>query len=149
MISFQVERWGDVVDEMRPLWSLHWSEVSTDHDVVPLQINEPVYRAHDSAGTLLLVTMRVDGKLVGYHTTFLAPHLHSASTLYGFTDLYFILPEWRRGWLPVKLFRYVEDRLREAGVVKVTTATEEVLERGAIFRRLKYKKTETVYTKVL
>jgi GNAT superfamily N-acetyltransferase len=149
MISYQVEKWSSAVEEMRPLWEQHYSEIAYDQAEIPFFLNEAFYLAAETSGILLFVTVRDNGKLIGYSKNLLSRHPHHASSLFCFNDSYFILPEYRQGWIGVHLFRYAEDRMREAGVKKAVVSTQDNMDRGSVFKRLRYRKSGAVYTKVL
>ena len=95
MITYQREEWQDCLAEMEQLWPLHWEEVAADKDVIPLEPNYEMYDWIDQNGQLHVVTVRCDGKLIGYHTSIVRPHLHYKSSLSAFTDMYFIHPDYR------------------------------------------------------
>lgn len=149
MITYQREEWHDCLAEMEQLWPLHWEEVAADKDVIPLEPNYEMYDWIDQSGQLHVVTVRCDGKLIGYHTSIVRPHLHYKSSLSAFTDMYFIHPDYRKGMVGVKLFKEVEKSLKQRGVQKMFTGTKLSLDMGRLFEHLGWKETERLYTKVI
>jgi len=149
MITYQVESWFDVVDEMKHLWPAHWAEVATDHNTILLAPDYGLYEYYQKSGALHVVTVRENGAVIGYHISIVRPHLHYVNDLHGFTDVYYISPPQRKGWVGVKMFRYAERTLKSRGVKKIMTATKLHLDMGKIFERLGYRETERLYTKVL
>lgn len=149
MITYQREEWQDCLAEMEQLWPLHWEEVAADKDVIPLEPNYEMYDWIDQNGQLHVVTVRCDGKLIGYHTSIVRPHLHYKSSLSAFTDMYFIHPDYRKGMVGVKLFKEVEKSLKQRGVQKMFTGTKLSLDMGRLFEHLGWKETERLYTKVI
>lgn len=152
---FATERWRDAVEEMRPLMKLHWLEVARNHDCVKLDVDEKRYEDMDDSGVLHLLTARRDGKLIGYHVCIVSPHLHYASTLHGFTDVYWVAPEFRVGRTGLRLFEALArelDRIRiERGhkFMKLITATKLHMDQGRLFERLGYSPVERIYSKVI
>lgn len=149
MITYQVEAWSDIVDEMKHLWQSHWEEVAMDHETIKLAPDYGLYEYYESTGALHIVTVREKGSIVGYHISIVRPHLHYANDLHGFTDVYYVHPSKRNGWTGIKLFKFSDKTLKARGVKKVITATKLHLDMGLIFDRLGYRETERVYTKVL
>jgi GNAT superfamily N-acetyltransferase len=147
MITYQVEKWRDALPEMEPILVKHWHEVALGHDKVPLDIGREKYQALCDAGALHVATARDGGVLVGYHVAMVTPHLHYMSTMHGITDVYFILPEYRKGFTGIRLFKFVEAELRKLGVKKLFTGTKLHMDMGKIFERLGYVETERLYTK--
>jgi GNAT superfamily N-acetyltransferase len=149
MITYAVERWTDILEEIRPFAPLHWAELAVTQDDVPLDFDWDRFAAMDAAGTLHTVTVRLDGHLVGYHISLIGGHLHYKSTKHAMVDLYYLLPEHRRTKMGVGLFQFAERALRQVGVVKIITGTKVHLPNDALFERLGYQCTDRTYAKIL
>lgn len=149
MISFAVERWHDVKDEALPLLLRHWEEIAADKAEIPLAIDYASYDALDASGALHILVARKDGVMIGYYCAIIRSHLHYVTTLFAFTDIFFIAPEHRKGMAGVRLFREMEASLKVLGVKKVFGATKPWLDVGPIFERLGYTKHEIVYSKMI
>lgn len=152
---FAVERWRDLRVEMLPMLVKHWREIALNHADVPLDIDEKRYADMDEAGTLHIVTARKAGRLVGYHVAIISTHLHYASTLHSFTDVYYVAPEHRAGRMGLRLFQKVERELqveraaRGHAVMKLFTATKKHLDQSRLFEHLGYSSTEQLFTKII
>lgn len=149
MVTYQVEDWFDCVAEMKLLWPLHWEEVALNRDKIPLEPDMDSYEAYAKAGALHVVTIRADGKIVGYHVSVVRPHLHYKSSLSAFVDMYYLHPDFRQGMTGVRLFKEVEKSLKARGVQKMFTGTKLSLDMGRIFERLGWHETERLYTKYI
>lgn len=148
-ITYQVEKWRDALPEMEPILVQHWQEIALGHDKVPLDIGRDKYQALCDAGALHVVTVRDAGKMIGYHVAMVSGHLHYMSTLHGVTDVYYILPEYRRGSTGIRLFRYVREEMKKLGVKKLFTGCKLHTaggKSGKLFEYLGYTKTEELYT---
>jgi len=146
---YAVECWHDVKAEMVPLWERHWREVALNHAEVPLDVDHERYDAMADNGGLHVLTVRRNGKLIGYHIAIVSGHLHYKSTLHGITDVYWIAPECRHGVTAVRMFQAVERELKKLGVRKLFTATKLHLDQGSLFEHLGYKPVERLYAKIL
>lgn len=135
--------------EMRVLWPAHWEEIAINRDTIKLAPDYQSYEAFDDSGALHIVTAREGGKIAGYHISIVKTHLHYKNDLHGFTDVYYISPEYRQGWVGIKLFKYVEKTLKARGVKKLFTGTKLHLDMGPLFERMGWHETERLYTKVL
>lgn len=149
MITYQVEPWPDVVDALRPLWHAHWLEVGSDHDLVPLDVDEGAYLHLHRIGELSVLTVRRDGEIVGYHISIVRPHIRYRTTLVAITDVYYVRPDARRGMVGVNIFREAEKALVQRGVRKLFTGTKKSLDMSPILERLGYREAETVHTKII
>lgn len=149
MISYQSELLATCRDEIETLLPLHYDEIAVNKDVIPLDCNWAAYEKKERDGELHIITVRLDGRLIGYHVSFVTPHLHYKSTLMAFVDVYFLLKEHRRGRIGLGLFQEVEKSLKARGVVKVFSGTKLHSDISPLFERLGWHATETLFTKVL
>lgn len=148
-VTYQTEPLADCREEIAALLKLHWDEVALDHDAIPLDTDWTSYEQMDREGQLAILTARKDGRVIGYHVTIVKPHLHYASTLHGFVDVYFVHPDHRKGMTGVRLFIEAEKALAKRGVVKIFSGTKKHLDMSLIFERLGWRPTETLYSKVI
>jgi GNAT superfamily N-acetyltransferase len=150
MITYNVEAdWPAFRRDIEPLIELHWREIALDHNSIKLNPDWDEYDRMDKAGMLHLVSVRNDGAMVGYFIGIVRPHLHYKDSLTSFCDVVFIKPEYRQGMVGVKLFKEVTKSLKERGIQKVYLNTKAHHDFGVVLERLDYRKTETIYTKVV
>lgn len=149
MITYAVEDWFAVRDQMAPLWPKHWEEVAVNRDLIPLDPDFDSYDALARSGALHIVVARKAGEVVGYHFTIVKPHLHYRQSLSAFTDIYYIAPQYRTGRTPLRLFEFVEKTLKARGVQKMFTGTKLSLDAGPLFEKMGWTETERLYIKVL
>ncbi len=149
LITYQVERFRDCFDEFVVMTEDHWHEVAIHRDVVPLAPDWSGYQRLDDSGELQMVTCRANGRLVGYHISFIRPHLHYRLTLHAFTDIYFLKPEHRKGRTGMRLFQTVEKEWARRGVVKAMTACKTHLDVSSLLEYLGWEMTEKTFTKLV
>jgi hypothetical protein len=148
-LTFQVENWHDVKEEMSVLWPIHWEEIANDKERIKLDVWMEAYDLMSKMNQLHIVTVRNEGTIVGYHWSIVRPHLHYKNSLTAYTDIYFLLPAYRKGFTGVKLFKYVEETLKGIGVEKMYTASKTKSDKSSIFERLGWTRSEVVYTKYI
>jgi GNAT superfamily N-acetyltransferase len=154
-VTYSVERMQDSWRAMVQLLPVHWEEVARDRDVIKLDPDWAQYFAMEDAGGVHMVVARHEGRMIGYAVYFVRPHLHYRKSLSAICDVYFILPEFRRGRVGIEFFRYAEATLKAKGVQKIFTGTKVRTAAGtrgdksAIFEHLGYSLTEKLYTKVI
>lgn len=156
MITYAVEEWSKTWPELSKLWDEHWREVAINQDVIKLDPDIAAYNAFDRAGMLHLVVARSAGDVVGYHISFVRPHLHYRCSLSAITDVYFIRADHRKPRTALRFFEAVEKTLVARGVQKVFTGVKlhnapdgHSLDNGRLFQFLGYVETERLYTKVI
>lgn len=148
-LSFQVEAWSDALPEMRLLFLRHWEELALDQESVPLDPNYKRYGELEASGALSCVTVRENGRLVGYAVMFVTPGLHYCSCLEARMDMFWIMPEVRGRMGGKRLFRAVEKELRRRGVQRVYVGSKLHRDVGRLFTALGYRPIETWYSKML
>lgn len=149
MIEFQIEPYAVLKTEIRPLLSRHWQEVALDQDSIALDPDWDEYDRLAALGQLHLLTARAGAELVGYFVGIVRPHLHYRTSLTAFNDVLYIAPQYRRGRTALRFFAAIEDSLRARGAQKLYLNTKTHMDFGALLAFMNYRKTETIYTKLL
>jgi acyl carrier protein len=147
--TVQVEAWSDCVEELETLFPAHWKELARFQEQIALRCDRDRYAALEKAGALLLITARMSQKLIGYFVAFLFPHPHYfGSGLWGMTDMYFVLPEFRNG-VGVRLFVAFERELRARGCVQAVTSCKLHEDHTELLTKLGWTWTDKTFQKHL
>jgi GNAT superfamily N-acetyltransferase len=149
-MQFQREEWSAALSELRPLFGRLWDDVAIDKDRFTAECDEEKYEKLDEQKILHLVTVRESAKLVGFFLVFVTPNAHyfGAGDM-AFTDMYYVLPRHRKGNIGIRLFAFMEETLRERGVVKFYTSHKLHRDRSTMMKSLGFKATDIVYSKVI
>lgn len=147
LVTFQEEAFSDVLPELQVHWEAHRHEVGPRHIQMVLDVDIAGYRVLEAHGQLSVVTMRVDEELVGYFISVVHPHLHYQQTLCAYNDVFYITPTYRRGWLPVQLFRHAEMFLQARGAQMLFADDKVWKDVGPIFKRCGWQPMGTLYSK--
>lgn len=148
-ITYLPERWADCFREMMPLWKDHWEEIAIHRDAIPLDPDVAEYQRLDNEGVLAVVVARCEGRVVGYYISFVKSHLHYRTTLHAFTDVYYVVPDFRKGFCGIRLIEAAMKHWRERGVKKAFTATKFALNMTPVFEHLGWISTENTLTVLL
>lgn len=150
MIRFQEERWADFVKDAAALFPLHWKELSVSQDHYGHDCDYPKYQSMDAMDMLHIVTLRDDGRLVGYAVNFIITHIHYASAgLMSLTDMYFVIPAYRRAGNGAKMFAFMESCLKKRGVVQMHTSCKVHQDHTEMLEALGWKFTDKTFMKYL
>lgn len=148
-LTFQRESYSTIACEFPLLYKRHFDEIAHDKAAIPLAPDWDQYVALDRSGCLFVVTARdKDGVLVGYYFATVMRGLHNRLSTMAKTDMFYLLPEHRKGTNGFSLLRKVEALLWQAGADKIIIQTKLAHDCGTLFRRLGFEPIETVYTKV-
>lgn len=148
-VEIRVENYADVIGEIKPLLELHYHEIASFKDSIPLDPNFARYAELDAAGALLIIAARRDGVLVGYSIFFLTHHLHYQSTLIAANDIVFLHPSERSGGMGIRLFKESERIARERGAKLISWHIKPVNDFSPILERLGYVRHEIILAKLL
>lgn len=147
-ISFQTEKFSDVLVEAAPILKRHYAEIALHQDRIPLAPDVPRYRAAEAQGSLLIVTARLDGKLVGYASVIVGTRMHNVTVISALIESIWLAPECRGQRLGSGLFDAVEKAAAERGAV--TTICHSKLAHPALAHLLDkrgYERIEIVHSK--
>ena len=147
-ITYQEEKFSSILDEVKPVLQKHYEEISASKQF-RLNPNYVAYFQLQDQGLLTVVTCRDEGKLVGYIAFFVMPHMHYLDCKTANEDLYFILPEYRKGMTGIKLFKKAEEILKQKGVQRIILSCKTNFDHSKIFERLGYQFFEKHFNKFI
>ena len=148
MITYQEESWSAILKEALPLFKIHWEELDKGYHP-ELDIDFETYSNLEKAKILTVVTARDNSKLIGYSVNLVSPSLHFKKTKQSFADFFFILKDYRKGFVGIKLFKEVEKVLKNKDVERIHMGSRVNLSLSSLFKKLGYTPYEEVYFKDL
>jgi N-acetylglutamate synthase-like GNAT family acetyltransferase len=148
-ITYQVEKYHEICDEIHVMWREHWEEVYFDKDIIKFNPDYDKFKLLSESDILHTVTVRENGEVIGYHISLIYPHIHSKSSLTCFTDMFFVRKDKRKGLIGIKLLKFVEQSLKGKGIQKIYMGSKSHIDISIILERLGYTYIEKLYTKVI
>lgn len=148
-VDFRWVRWEEIRGHIGLLWVEHNLEIASPGDQVLFAPDWDRFDALAAAGEDHWIVARCDGQLVGYVFCIVKEHLHRMNTLSGFWDLYWLKPEFRKGWNGYRLIKAGRDSLWSRGVRKQYIGTKMWKDIGPILERLGFQEAERLYTQSL
>ena len=152
-LRFRWRRFHKIAHLLPPLFQQHWEEIALDQGTVPLEPDWDSYHALDLNQVLhVLSAWDLDGQLVGYIFNLIGGHQHYVGTRFAHTEMFWLHPDYRKGWLPVRMFLANIEGLRARGAVVSTINFKLRFKYGRVGRllaRLGYTATDIVMRKVL
>lgn len=126
LLTTHVELFRNCYLEMQSLNRDHYNEVSEHkrHDI-RLEPDYDKYLKLENEGSLLFVTLRNQGKIVGYYIGFILPDLHYKSCLSSFQDILFISLKARGQNAFPLLVNAVECEAKRRGCKRATFGVKE------------------------
>jgi len=154
-LDIKFEPFYVIARELLPLFRKHWHELGVHRDAIPLDPDWDRFMQGSINGTLHVLTVRDDDKLIGYIFNLISPHLHYKTTLHAYIDMFWLDPHYRRGLTGLRMFRENEKHLRKCGVVRMVVSeklhwfSQRDRRVRVIFKRLGLKAFEVAYMKLL
>jgi hypothetical protein len=148
---FAVEKFSDVMEELKDLVHEHWLEVTSHPEERPLDVAWDQYLRLEEQGMLFVLTARSEGRLVGYIVHLIYRPLHYKYSIMASDDAHFLKKEFRKGTTGLKMIKAAEEALRKLGVNSITyhSKTRADINKRPVFERLGYKAHEQLFVKHL
>lgn len=144
-LSFSLEKISDVWEETIDLVLANHSETG----YLPPKDLDPklsTYESIEASGILKVFIARIDGKVVGYSTFLIWPHIHYPSKIFATQDVMFIDKD-HRGPSAVKFMRWQEQQLEGMGVNVILRHVSAKNDYSRTLSRLGYEETEKIFSR--
>jgi len=148
-LSAQVESFTAIQPEIATLIAGHYDELALDKELAPLDPDWARYAHLENIGQLCTVSMRAQGRLVGYCIMIVSPELHYQTTLSGKMDVFWIEPEFRGRMGGVRLFKAMEKELKRRGCKRMFVGSKLHRDSSRLFQAMGYRHIENWFSKVL
>lgn len=157
MLEFAVETWADLERDGQDIFKVHYDELALHKEQMPMGLDGTIYLELERLQRLLVITARKEGVLVGYYLgIFIPKHPHNKDAgPVATTDMFYILPEHRKGGAGARLLRFAVDEFRRRGIVVVSLSIKWLREKESDWQTLRmlnalgWECTDLVLQKVL
>ncbi len=150
MITIQTESWKAIDQEIEAVAAFHWQELALDKLLFQRDLDHDKYMQMDSLGLLHIVTARDGKKLVGYIICFVMPHMHyKSSGLVALADMYYLLRQYRKGGLGLRMFGEMERGLKVRNVIRAHMSCKVHENHTKLFEGMGWTLTDLTFSKLL
>jgi hypothetical protein len=144
--TFQVESVDLWAVESKNLVYAHWQELGLDLDLEIAPDFEKM-KILEGMGMFKVITVREDGRMVGYLLAVVNNHLHYRnSPKMLIVDAYYVSPECRSG-TGVKLVRFTESLAKELEAIKIYFSCKVHKDHSQLFTALGYRLSDYAFVK--
>lgn len=147
-ITYKAVNPFEFLKELEEIFPAHYEELCVTKDF-PMAPDYKQYWNMANLGWLVCINCMDGDSLIGYIIFIIQPHLHYRTCITAFEDIYYLKPEYRKGRIGIKMFKYAEEVLKEIGVHRIIMHTKIHLDNSRLFEYLGYKHTDKLYTKIL
>jgi len=146
-VKYQQELISYARNEIEPLAELEWEE--SGHPTAKLNIDWNTYYDLESRSALKFFTARKDKLLIGYFVVIVFTPLTAKGEFVGCYDAVYVHKDHRKSSVGKRLFKFVEDCMKEDGICRVVASSSKKNPIGNFLTRMGYNEIETKYEKVL
>jgi GNAT superfamily N-acetyltransferase len=147
-VKIQIEPLSACWNEILAIGLEHWKETEGYRHDQPFKPEYERYKSYEDCGWGFTVTVRDEGKLVGYSVMYVCPSMHTQE-LIATEDTFFLLPDYRKGWTAIKLLKFAEDECARRGAVEIFQTAKLTNKAGDILERRGYTHVANQYSKRL
>lgn len=144
-ITYQRESIAEVEGEARAFVKEYLAEFPSSFEQ---EISWETLRAMDALGVLKAVSVRDEGLLVGCCFYTLSLHHHAKNTLVAQELSLYLLPEYRKGRIGIRLLDFIEEAAKEDGA-KIMLMTSRGGNLTPLLKLRRYDQLEVVFAKGL
>lgn len=148
MITYQEEDPESFLLSAVPMLEVHHAE-SNMLEGVPFDPDYEAYKRAYDAGFLLCVTCRDNEDIVGFVVFLITPNLYSKKHVIAVEDMYYVKPEYRKGFIAIKILKFAENLLALRGVTTISIGCKAHSDQTRLYERLGYRYTEKHFSKLV
>lgn len=149
MITYQHEiLTEEIFSELDAIHRKYYKDLVPEHDL-PYDPCYKQYLAAQDSGSLVLVTCRDDGKMVGCTLFFVVPYLYSRRHRLAMEEWFYVDEAYRKGFVGIKLLKTAEKVLKSYGVSIINVLCKVHQDKTPLYERLGYKYTEKHFFKMV
>lgn len=143
---FVEETFDEAFDDIQRLLKLHKEEVGMFGTDIPLAPDWVLYKNLAKMGVLNIITMRKQGKLIGYYISFITRHLHYDFKMSS-NDILYIEKKYRGH--AMSFFRFIQKHLKSKGIKIMSFSIKPILDFRKVAEYLGFELLEYNYFKRL
>lgn len=147
-IQYKTMKYDECFEQVNEMLSAHHNEASNYQDLV-LNPDFEMYKQANKKGLFRIYCCLDDNQIVGYLTYLIFTHIHYKHKLIANQDIYYLKPDYRKGFIAVKLFKFAEKHLKSLGISYVQYSTNTKQDRSKLFEFLGCELTEKTFYKSL
>lgn len=147
MITVMREHWADCIDEIMPMCQQVHNISERDIYGMPLDFDADLYQESEEADVFHCLVMRKNGKPIGFHWVVMYPLPRFKGCKQAVSDAIFVEPSQRIH--AKKLIEYSENYIKNNGCKTWALSTLDPEYRGDMWMKKGFKKSETIFIKVM
>jgi len=149
MIEYNFEMLSDeLIEEFEKVLQVNWDEVGPYNDKLDMEPDWPRYYALEEANAFYLLIARKDGVIIGYNASYVLRHPHT-NALVGQNDLIYVVKEYRRSKIALKLIYLMDEALKIRGCTILSYNVKIDMDFSGMLGEFGYKEAEKLCMKYI
>lgn len=132
-------------DEAYELFQKHWLETESYRHQQEFNPDKERFFQYETMGAYFYFTARNGDELIGHCGMYVMPSMHTQE-LVATEDTWFLLPDYRKSGIGVRLHNFVKDEMKKMGVVEITMTAKLSNKAGQIMEKLGYSHVANQYS---
>ena len=135
--------------ELEFLFIDHREELTTNKDLMVLNIDWPKYEILEQNGNLLSLVAHTGREIVGYSVNIVTNNLHYSDVIVCQNDVLYLTPKFRTGYNGIKPIKETERLAKLRGCHLVLWHSKQDTNLEKLLPRLKYRTQDIIFSKEL
>lgn len=144
--SIQFEAISSCIEEIAPLTQDNYLETGID-PTIPYYPDWSMYLQYELSDSIVTITARCKGTLIGYLIYLIGPFKHNKSLLYADLDTVFISEAFRTPFLAVKMFKMGQEECEKRGITFFMATSTKRKPIDKLLERQGFVAVETIFWK--
>lgn len=139
-------KYEDCFEQINNMLINHHNEASQYQDLI-LNPDFDMYEKANKLGLFRIYCCLDKDEIVGYLTFVIYMHNHHKQILVASDDIYYMKPEYRKGFNVIKLFKFAEKHLKSIGVSVIKYTMSANSNNSKLFEFMGCKLSEKIFVK--
>jgi GNAT superfamily N-acetyltransferase len=148
-VKIREEKLASFIEEMKPLLVRHWKEVAMHQDKIAFDPDYEKYLVMEEMGMVHAVTVRDEGRLIGYLVSLVAPNLHYKESVWAMNDVIYLDEAYRHTGVAQELIHYTQVCLKAMNVDVMSIHMKVHRPFDALMEATGFSLVERIYAKYL
>lgn len=148
-IVFRAERFSEILEELHVLHKEHFAETEIHRLGFGMNPDYDYMADMERQGRMVQFTARdaETNRLVGNIRMYVQTSVHTGN-LYASEDTFYVLPEYRKGFMALRFWQFMEESMRVIGVSEIRTDSKVINKVHRLNEYCGYKHVANKYVKI-
>lgn len=149
-VDIKLEKVSENIDELMSIFEEHYNELEDKKDVLfPFNFNWEYYDKMEKKDSLIFVSARKNGKLIGYCISFIMPSFFNCHLWTCFTHIFYVKKSERKNLAGLKMVNFLENVLEKMDITEWFAGNRLNFDLSLFYKRKGFEPLEFLHRKIL